>query len=204
MNLDPNTPVVVGVGQAAERIDDPDYRGMSPVELAAAAARAAVDDCGAEDAGAAIDTVAGVRQFEISGVINAPLGQFEQLPAIRGQPHRCGARARNPRDRRRPGASAPDHRAGGGNRGGPLPGRDGVRFGCDLDPALLRESRSQARLHRDGRRRLGRPGPGHREARLALHRRPRADERADPVRAAGECPAGRDRAGAGGVSAADG
>ncbi|OBH08039.1 acetyl-CoA acetyltransferase [Mycobacterium sp. E1747] len=80
MNLDPNTPVVVGVGQAAERIDDPNYRGMSPVELAAAAARAAVDDCGAEEAGAAIDTVAGVRQFEISGTINAPLGRSNNYP----------------------------------------------------------------------------------------------------------------------------
>ena len=89
MNLDPNTPVVVGVGQAAERIDDPNYRGMSPVELAAAAARAAVDDCGAEDAGAAIDTVAGVRQFEISGVINAPLGRSNNYP--RSVANRIGA-----------------------------------------------------------------------------------------------------------------
>ena len=89
MNLDPNTPVVVGVGQAAERIDDPNYRGMSPVELAAAAARAAVDDCGVEDAGAAIDTVAGVRQFEISGVINAPLGRSNNYP--RSVANRIGA-----------------------------------------------------------------------------------------------------------------
>lgn len=80
MNLDPNTPVVVGVGQAAERIDDPTYRGMSPVELAAAAARAAVDDCGAGDVAAVIDTVAGVRQFEISGMINAPLGRSNNYP----------------------------------------------------------------------------------------------------------------------------
>ncbi|BBZ71721.1 acetyl-CoA acetyltransferase [Mycobacterium paraseoulense] len=89
MNLDPNTPVVVGVGQAAERIDDAAYRGMSPVELAAAAARAAVDDCGAEDVAAAIDTVAGVRQFEISGVINAPLGRSNNYP--RSVANRIGA-----------------------------------------------------------------------------------------------------------------
>ena len=89
MNLAPNTPVVVGVGQAAERIDDPNYRGMSPVELAAAAAGAAVADCGAEDAGAAIDTVAGVRQFEISGVINAPLGRSNNYP--RSVANRIGA-----------------------------------------------------------------------------------------------------------------
>ncbi|UXA05937.1 acetyl-CoA acetyltransferase [Mycobacterium sp. SMC-2] len=89
MNLDPNTPVVVGVGQAAERIDDPTYRGMSPVELAAAAARAAVDDCGAGDVAAVIDTVAGVRQFEISGIINAPLGRSNNYP--RSVANRIGA-----------------------------------------------------------------------------------------------------------------
>ncbi|OBF71010.1 acetyl-CoA acetyltransferase [Mycobacterium sp. 852002-51613_SCH5001154] len=89
MNLDPNTPVVVGVGQAAERIDDANYRGMSPVELAAAAARAAVGDCGVEDAASAIDTVAGVRQFEISGVINAPLGRSNNYP--RSVANRIGA-----------------------------------------------------------------------------------------------------------------
>lgn len=89
MNLDPNTPVVVGVGQAAERIGDPNYRAMSPVELAAAAARAAVDDCGTDEAAAAIDTVAGVRQFEISGVINAPLGRSNNYP--RSVANRIGA-----------------------------------------------------------------------------------------------------------------
>ncbi|KLO35885.1 acetyl-CoA acetyltransferase [Mycobacterium nebraskense] len=89
MNLDPNTPVLVGVGQAAERIDDRNYRGMSPVELAAAAANAAVDDCGAEDVAAAIDTVAGVRQFEISGMINAPLGRSNNYP--RSVANRVGA-----------------------------------------------------------------------------------------------------------------
>ncbi len=92
MDLDPSTPVVVGVGQAAERIDDPDYRGMSPVELAAAAARAALEDCGADfaSAAAAIDTVAGVRQFEISGpVARAPLGRSNNYP--RSVANRVGA-----------------------------------------------------------------------------------------------------------------
>jgi acetyl-CoA C-acetyltransferase len=92
MNLDPNTPVVVGVGQAAERIDDPGYRAMSAVELAAAAARAAIEDCGADfaSASAAIDTVAGVRQFEISGpVARAPLGRSNNYP--RSVANRVGA-----------------------------------------------------------------------------------------------------------------
>jgi acetyl-CoA C-acetyltransferase len=83
MNLDPRTPVIVGVGQAAERIEDPDYRAMSPVELAAAAAQTALKDCGADAASVAdaIDTVAGVRQFKISGpVTNAPLGRSNNYP----------------------------------------------------------------------------------------------------------------------------
>ena len=81
MNLDPRTPVIVGVGQAAERIDEPDYRAMSPVELAAAAAQAAIDDCGAAAVAPAIDTIAGVRQFEISGpVANAVLGRSNNYP----------------------------------------------------------------------------------------------------------------------------
>ncbi len=92
MTLDPHTPVVVGVGQAAERIDDPDYRGMSPVELAAEAARAAlVDSCADfESVAAAVDTVAGVRQFEISGpVATAPLGRSNNYP--RSVANRIGA-----------------------------------------------------------------------------------------------------------------
>ncbi len=83
MNLDPRTPVVVGVGQSAERIDDPGYRAMSPVELAAAASRAALQDCAADfDAvAAAVDTVAGIRQFEISGpVASAVLGRSNNYP----------------------------------------------------------------------------------------------------------------------------
>ena len=82
MSLDPPTPVVVGVGQAAERIDDPYYRAMSAVELAAAGARAALEDCGADAAkvAAAIDTVAGVRQFEISGPAKAVLGKSDNYP----------------------------------------------------------------------------------------------------------------------------
>jgi acetyl-CoA C-acetyltransferase len=91
VTLDPHTPVIVGVGQAAERIDDAYYRAMSSVELAAAAARAALDDCGADMAkvAAMIDTVAGVRQFEISGVINAPLGRSDNYP--RSVANRVGA-----------------------------------------------------------------------------------------------------------------
>src|ERR1700754_1425371 len=82
MNLDPNTPVVVGVGQFTERIEDSGYRGMSSVELATAAAQAALHDCGtdATAVAAAIDTVAAIRQFELSGRTPAPMGKSNNYP----------------------------------------------------------------------------------------------------------------------------
>lgn len=91
MSLDPRTPVIVGVGQSAESIDAPGYRGMSSVELATAAARAAFEDCGADVAALAraVDTVAGVRQFEISGPVPAPLGKSTNYPRSVGR--RVGA-----------------------------------------------------------------------------------------------------------------
>lgn len=91
MNLDPATPVIVGVGQFTERIEDPGYRGMSSVELATAAAQAALHDCGADATAvaAAIDTVAGIRQFEISGRTPAPMGKSNNYP--RSVARRIGA-----------------------------------------------------------------------------------------------------------------
>ncbi|MBQ6645011.1 MAG: acetyl-CoA acetyltransferase, partial [Saccharopolyspora sp.] len=79
--LDPRTPVLVGAGQASERVDDPGYRGMSPVELAAEAAGAALGDAQADGLAAAVDTVAGVRQFEISTPgAPVPLGKSDNYP----------------------------------------------------------------------------------------------------------------------------
>lgn len=80
--VDPRTPVVVGVGQFTENIDDPDYRGMSAVELATEAARAALADIGVDGATvtAAIDTVFALRQFEISGPMKAALGKSNNYP----------------------------------------------------------------------------------------------------------------------------
>ena len=82
MPLDPRTPVLVGVGQFTERIDDPGYRGMSAVDLATAAAHAALADTGADTAAvaAAVDTVFGLRQFEISGPMPATLGKSTNYP----------------------------------------------------------------------------------------------------------------------------
>ena len=81
--LDDNTPVIVGVGQASERITDPGYQGWSAVELAAEAARAALQDTGVDAAAVAavIDTVAATRQFENSSPqVRAPLGRSNNFP----------------------------------------------------------------------------------------------------------------------------
>jgi acetyl-CoA C-acetyltransferase len=85
LTLDPRTPVVVGVGQSSERLDEPGYRRRSPVDLAADAARDALADAlGGPDTArvaAAIDTVAGVRQFENSTpAARAPLGRSDNYP----------------------------------------------------------------------------------------------------------------------------
>jgi acetyl-CoA C-acetyltransferase len=94
-SVDPHTPVIVGVGQAADRIDDGDYKALSPIDLAAAAARAAADDTGANaDAVlAAIETIASTRQFDNSGPRTpAPLGRSTKFP--RSVAHRLGATPR--------------------------------------------------------------------------------------------------------------
>jgi acetyl-CoA C-acetyltransferase len=79
--LDPRTPVIIGVGQAAERLDDPGYQALSAVGLAAVALRAALADAGAGAVAGAVDTVAGVRQFETSTPgARAPLGRSDNFP----------------------------------------------------------------------------------------------------------------------------
>lgn len=60
-------PILVGVGQFTERIDDPDYRALSVVELGAEATRRCLNDAlSAERLAPNIDVIAGVRQFETS------------------------------------------------------------------------------------------------------------------------------------------
>jgi acetyl-CoA C-acetyltransferase len=81
--INPRTPIIVGVGQAAERIDDADYQALSPIDLAVAASRAAIADTGVDSAAvvAAIDTVACTRQFENSTPgAPAPLGKSSKYP----------------------------------------------------------------------------------------------------------------------------
>lgn len=77
-----NTPVIVGVGQVTERLDDADYRGLSNVELAAEAARRACADAGSgARIAAAIDTIAALRTFEHSTPTYAtPFGKSNNFP----------------------------------------------------------------------------------------------------------------------------
>jgi acetyl-CoA C-acetyltransferase len=81
--IDPRTPVIIGVGQWAERIDDADYRGLSPINLAVEAAQAAIVDSGGrpDEIASAIDTIATTRQFEnsVPGA-RAPLGRSTKYP----------------------------------------------------------------------------------------------------------------------------
>jgi acetyl-CoA C-acetyltransferase len=90
--LDPRTPVLIGVGQAAERLEDPGYAGLSPIALAVEAARAAVADSQANPDAviAAVDTIAATRQFENSSArAVAPLGKSTKFPL--SVAHRLGA-----------------------------------------------------------------------------------------------------------------
>ncbi len=77
-----DTPVIIGVGEASERIDSPDWRALSPADLAAQACRAALADAGAgQDLSARIDVIAAIRQFEISFPrAVAPFGRADNFP----------------------------------------------------------------------------------------------------------------------------
>jgi acetyl-CoA C-acetyltransferase len=95
VGLDPRTPVLIGVGQVAERIEDPGYAGLSPIDLAVGAARAAVADSQVNGAAviAAVDTIAATRQFENSSSrAVAPLGRSTKFPL--SVAHRLGAAPR--------------------------------------------------------------------------------------------------------------
>ncbi len=81
--IDPRTPVVVGVGQSSERVGDPDYAALSPIALAVAAAQAAAGDTGPAPAAIVshIDVVVTTRQFENSTPgAQAPFGRSSNFP----------------------------------------------------------------------------------------------------------------------------
>jgi acetyl-CoA C-acetyltransferase len=88
--MDERTPIIVGVGEVSERIGEAGYSAASPAELAGRAARAAVADAGADDIGAHIDLIAGIRQFETSrATAVAPFGRADNFPRAVGE--RIGA-----------------------------------------------------------------------------------------------------------------
>lgn len=78
----PDTPVIIGVGQFAERSNDAGYRGLSPMDLAGLALDAAISDCESEIGIAPhLDTIAAIRQFEISTPnAIAPFGKSDNPP----------------------------------------------------------------------------------------------------------------------------
>lgn len=90
--VDPRTPVVVGVGQFTERLGDDGYRGMSAVDLATEATRAALADTGVDVSAVAraIEVFAGLRQFEICTPFeDPPLGASDNY--LRSVAARIGA-----------------------------------------------------------------------------------------------------------------
>ncbi|HEX3915798.1 MAG TPA: acetyl-CoA acetyltransferase [Caulobacteraceae bacterium] len=90
MSVADNTPVLIGVGEASERIDAPDYEALSPVALASKAAAAALADAGAAGLGLHIDVIAAIRQFEVSGPnAKPPFGASDNFARSVGQ--RIGA-----------------------------------------------------------------------------------------------------------------
>ena len=96
--METNTPIIVGVGQFMEAPDGPGYRALGPVDVAAEAARAALEDaaCGADDdtaraaldatggtaaLAAAIDVVATTRTFaDTVAVLAPPFGTSNNFP----------------------------------------------------------------------------------------------------------------------------
>jgi acetyl-CoA C-acetyltransferase len=79
--IDPQTPVLVGVGQSSERPGDPGYAALSPIALAVRAAEAALADTGVDGIAALIDVVVTTRQFENSApMFPAPFGKSSNFP----------------------------------------------------------------------------------------------------------------------------
>jgi len=90
-----HTPILVGVGQVIDRLGEVDYQALSAVALAATAATRAVKDSSGDATAIAraLDTVAGIRQFEISTPgAPAPLGKSNNYP--RSVAQRLGATPR--------------------------------------------------------------------------------------------------------------
>ena len=85
------TPVIVGVGQYSERPQDAGYRALSYMDLAGEGLKAAIGDASATgDLAGVIDTIAAIRQFEISRPgAEPPFGGADNRPRAIGR--RVGA-----------------------------------------------------------------------------------------------------------------
>lgn len=77
-----NTPVIIGVGQASERVGEPGYAALSYMDLGGKALSGAIADCGASGSVAdAIDTLAAIRAFEMSRPgKEPPFGAPDNIP----------------------------------------------------------------------------------------------------------------------------
>jgi acetyl-CoA C-acetyltransferase len=74
-----NTPIIVGLGQFTERLDDPNYAALSPADIAARACEAAIADAG-EKVRASISIVGAIRTFEDSTPAPAAFGKPDKYP----------------------------------------------------------------------------------------------------------------------------
>lgn len=75
------TPVIVGAAQFTERLEDANYRALSPVAITAEAAALALADTGWRGMSAHIDTLMAVRTFEDSAPVLAfPFGRSNNFP----------------------------------------------------------------------------------------------------------------------------
>lgn len=93
-DISESTPVIVGVGEASERIGAPGYAALSPADLAGKAAAAALADAlpggDRESLAQTIDLIAAIRQFESSGPgVRPPFGAADNFPRAVGR--RIGA-----------------------------------------------------------------------------------------------------------------
>lgn len=82
MTIPASTPVIVGVGQFTERLNATDYKGLSAPDIAAEAARRALDDALSFDRlHGVVDAIATTRTFEDSTPRRAqPFGKSDNFP----------------------------------------------------------------------------------------------------------------------------
>ncbi len=82
MTIADNTPVIIGVGQYSEQVQQAGYEALSYMDLGGRALAAAITDSGASgNVAAAIDTLAAIRAFEISRPDRKPpFGGSDNVP----------------------------------------------------------------------------------------------------------------------------